>query len=477
MAIRLHKKEEGPQPTMPSERPRVSRTRGFPRFVLFLVIAVAVVLGVYYALTWNKIQVRGIVIAEDSVFITEARCRITRVSAAVGKEVKAGQVLLVSESIDPRSQIQTYQAALEQAQLRLRLATGGGDVGVVDLTKRPRRLTDARQNVAVAEAKLGAAEKSEAEYRDLVKAIAAGRTMEIEKATVDKKTAAEKLVQARASEREVAVELDQALRNYGRAKRLRELDAITVNDFEIAQTKYHLFKATAEKARSATREAQESFDGIDEVLKAVTEKYDAELAAQESRYKRAQAETDVARAFLKYARDNLKAAAEEYGKLDPDFARMQQDEMDYLKQQVEEAKGNLRYYKALAGTIEFRAPFDGIVSELNKQEGDVAQREEKVISVYNPNTVAVEVYIPEKKIFRVEPGQRAYVKLRGTRRSFWGEVVNVNASPERLPGQLKVPTQPERAHDLYYYCRVEVPPEAQKTASPAMRADVTIYTD
>ena len=61
----------------------------------------------------------------------------------------------------------------------------------MDLTKRSHRLTDAKQAVSVSEAKLEAAQKSEAEYLDLVKAIAANRRKEIETATVDKKTAAE----------------------------------------------------------------------------------------------------------------------------------------------------------------------------------------------------------------------------------------------------------------------------------------------
>ena len=80
MPIRLHKKEERPQPpAVESARPRVSKVRGFPRFVLWLLIAVVVVLGAYYAVTWNKIQVRGRVIAGYSVLVAEGLCRVSEV--------------------------------------------------------------------------------------------------------------------------------------------------------------------------------------------------------------------------------------------------------------------------------------------------------------------------------------------------------------------------------------------------------------
>ncbi|HUW58213.1 MAG TPA: HlyD family efflux transporter periplasmic adaptor subunit [Planctomycetota bacterium] len=477
MPMRLHKKEERPQPAAVTARPRVSKTHGFPRFVLFVIVVAGLVVGGWYALTWNKVQVRGIVIAEQSEFITEARCRITTVNVKVGQAVKAGEVLLVSDSIDPRSQIPTYEAAVQQAELRLQLASLGGDVGEVDLVKRSRRLADAREAVDVSQARLEAAQKSEAEYMELVKAIAADRRKEIETAAVGKQTALEKLNQARASEKEVTVELEQAKLNYDKAKTLFALDAATLNDLQIAETKYKFVIATDEKVKSSTLEARKTLDGIDQVLKAVTEKYDAELDAQRSRHQRAQAETEVARAFLRHAQVNLTRAESEYGVLDPDFKKMQTDELDLLRQRVQEARGNLRYYKALAGTIEFKAPFDGVVGELNKQTGDVAKRDEKVISVYNPKTVAVEVYVPEDEYRRLAVGQKVEVKMRGSGERFRGTLVNVNRSPERLPGLLKVPTAPERAHDLYYYCRVEVPPEDQEKISPAMRANVTIYVD
>ncbi|GAH72672.1 unnamed protein product, partial [marine sediment metagenome] len=128
MPIRLHKKEEGPQPAaVAPPRPRASKARGFPRFLLWLVIIAAVVIGGYYAVTWGKIQVRGRVTAAYSDFVPEGRCKIATVNVKVGDEVKAGQVLLVTRSIDARSQIPAFEAALNQAKLRLELASKGGD--------------------------------------------------------------------------------------------------------------------------------------------------------------------------------------------------------------------------------------------------------------------------------------------------------------------------------------------------------------
>jgi len=43
----------------------------------------------------------------------------------------------------------------------------------------------------------------------------------------------------------------------------------------------------------------------------------------------------------------------------PDFKKMQADEIEFLTRQVEEAQGRLDYYKALAGAVEFKAPFNG----------------------------------------------------------------------------------------------------------------------
>jgi multidrug resistance efflux pump len=478
MAIRLHKKEERPEPAMPgAERARVSKTHGFPRFVLWLLTTAVVVVGVYLGLTWNRIQVRGRVIAAYSDLVTEGRCKITVVKAGVevGAPVKAGDVLLVTESLDPRSQIPAFEAALAQAKLRLELVAKGGDVGVVDTGVRARRLTDAREAADVAEARLEAAVKSEKEYEDLVKAIAADRAKEVEKASADGRTGTEKLNQAKASEKEVAVELAQARMNLDKATTLRELDAATVNDVQTAQSKYDFFKATAEKAASATQEAQTALDGIRKVLDAVTAKYDAELEAQTSRHKRSQAETDVARAFLKHAKENLTRAEAEYGEMKPDFKKMQADELEFLKQQIDEAQSRLEYYKGLAGAVEFKAPFDGVVGEFTKQVGEVAEKFEKVISVYDPTTVAIEAYVPEDYFHRLSKGQKADVRVRGTQVAFQGEIVNVNTSPERLPGEMKITPTPETAYDRFITCRIAVPREAQVKIRPSMRANVTIY--
>jgi multidrug resistance efflux pump len=479
MAIRLHKKEERPEPAMPqTDRPRVSKTHGFPRFVLWLLVAAIIVVGVYFGVTWNRLTVRGRVIAAYSDFIPEGRCRITTVKAgvAVGQPVKAGEVLLVTESLDPKSQIPAFEAALAQAKVRLDLVAKGGDVGVVDTATRARRLTDAREAADVAQARLEAAAKSEKEYEDLVKAIAADRTKEVEKANTDQKTGTEKLNQAKASEKEVAVELAAAKLNLDKAKGLKELDAATVTDVQTAQSKYDFFLATADKAASATQEAQASIDGIKKVLDAVTAKYDADLEAQKSRYARAQAETDVARAFQKHAQENLARAEAEYGDMKPDFKKMQADEIEFLTRQVEEAQGRLDYYKALAGAVEFKAPFNGIVSQLTKQAGDVADKLDTVISIYDPTTVAIEAYVPEANFQQLAKGQKAEVKIRGTSVAFQGDVVIVNTSPERLPGEMKAtPAAAEAAYDRFITCRIAVPRDVQMKISPSMRADITIY--
>jgi multidrug resistance efflux pump len=473
MAIRLHKQEERPL-TPDVERARVTKTRGFPRFVLWLFIAAVVVVGGYFAIKWNRIQVRGVVTAAYDDFTTEARCRITGVNVKVGDEVKAGQVLLTSESIDPRSQIRQYEAALDEAKLRLELATRGGDVGEVDLSKRPRSLTDAREAADVAQARLAAAQKSEKEYEDLAKATEADRAKETEKARVDIATAAEKLNQARASEKEVAVELAQARLNLDKAKELYADDAATLNDVQLAQTKHDFLLATAEKARSASTEAENFLSGARKILEATTGKYDAELRAQRSRCERAKADTAVAEAFLTHSRANLTRAEAEFGELKTDPKQMQADELDLLRKRVEEARGRLDYHKNLAGTVEFKPRFDGIVSELTKQVGDVASNE-KIIAVYDPTTVAIEAYVPEDDFHRVHVGLKARVRIRGTDVEFEGEVTSVNTAPARLPGEMKVAPSPETAYDRFITCRIDVPLKSRTSITPAMRANVTIF--
>ena len=279
MAIRLHTKEEAPQPAAAVERPRVSRTRGFPRFLLFLLVVVAGAIGIWYGVTHDKVQCRGRVTAALDEFVPEGRCRIVMIrdGLEVGETAPKGEVLVASESIDPRSRIATYAAALKTAEHRLALAGEGGDVGEVDLAKRSARLSVAERDAGISKAKYEAAQKSEKQFEDLVKVIAADRAKEIEKASADRKTALERLQQAKAAEKEVAVELAQAERNLNKAKALRAEDAITPNDFETAQTRVAFFGAGMEKARAATAEGQASLDANVKVLQAIKDKYDAEL--------------------------------------------------------------------------------------------------------------------------------------------------------------------------------------------------------
>jgi multidrug resistance efflux pump len=117
------------------------------------------------------------------------------------------------------------------------------------------------------------------------------------------------------------------------------------------------------------------------------------------------------------------------------------------------------------------------VCELNKAAGDSADRSERVVAIYDPATVAIEVRVPEDDLDRVTPGLKAHVAIRGTKMSFDAEVTIVNATPARLPGEMKTaPATPESAYDRYVACRVSVPEELKKQIRPGMSANVTIYT-
>ncbi len=475
MPIRLHKKEEA-APGPAAERPRVTKTHGFPKFVLALAIVVLAVLAVFFWFRWTRIQTRGRVVAAFAEYAAEGPCRVTKVDVQMGKPVSAGDVLVVTEAMDYKSQVPQYEAALDQAKARLTMAEKGGDVGVVDLSVRPRRLTDAREAADVAKARLTAAEKSEKEYSDLVTAIEADRKKEVTKAQADLATGTEKLKQAEAAQTETAVTRAGAKLNWDRAERLKKDDAITVSDYELARMKYDFATATAAKAASAVTEAQASLAGIEKVLDVVGKKLEAELEAQKARLERAKAETEVARAFVKGAETNLAQAEGEMKGVTTDAAGMESAEKDFLKKQVVEAQGRLDYFKAMAGTVEFKAPFTGTVCELNKAVNDSADRFERIVAIYDPATVAVEVYVPEDDLDRVRAGQKAHVAVRGTKIRFEGSVVAVNTSPARLPGEMKATPAPEFAFDRFVTCRISVPETYRSSITPAMRANVTIYT-
>ena len=477
MPIQLHRVNVPPPALEAKERPRDRKLRGLPRFLVAVLIVVIVVGLVYTVLTWGKLQVKGRVVAAYTELVPRARCRVTKVNTQVGEAVSRGKLLVETESVDPLSQIPTFQAALAAAQARYDLVKGGADVGEADLDSRQRRLLQAQQAHEVAVARLQQAQAAQKNYEELVNLAKSDMDKEITKAGNDVDVARQRLVSAQASEKEAAVDLETARRNWERAQVLFDLDAATRRDLDTAKDKFDFASATMEKGRAGSQEGQTSLTAAQAVLVSIKTKTAADVAASQSRLAEAKASTTEAETWEKTSASDLAAAQKQYGGAASEPDALRKRELDLMQDRVSEARGNLDYYRGLAGTLEFVAPFNGIVGAINKKEGDVADALEVIISVYNVDTIYIEAFVPEENYKDVVDAKQAYVRVPGAGARFYGNIQDVSRKPTKLPGELKAPIREGEYARRYVSVRIEVAdPEIRKLITPDMTAQVTIYT-
>ncbi len=75
-----------------------------------------------------------------------------------------------------------------------------------------------------------------------------------------------------------------------------------------------------------------------------------------------------------------------------------------------EARQRSLLAKAAFDKIQFKAPFDGVLGVFKHREGAYLQKGDRVVTLYNPETLVVEVDIPEKYVETLTPHSQIIIK-------------------------------------------------------------------
>ncbi len=277
-------------------------------------------------------------------------------------------------------------------------------------------------------------------------------------------------------------EVDVASLTGGRLVRLRvnEGDAVRAGDTLAVLDRGEVLAelaAQAARAQSATAQFQDLVSGArpEEVLAAQAElsAAQADLRLAEANFERAvklaaanaipDQELDRARATRDAAGARVRAAAENLRLRETGFRRQQ---VAAARDAAAAAAAQLEGARSRAGELVLTAPITGVVLLRNFEPGEVVQPGAPVVTLGNPDSLWMRVYVGAPHLTRLRLGAAAEVRPVGAKRAFPGRVVEIASQAEFTPRAAL--TEQEQAN-LVFGVKVALAPSggALKAGLPA----------
>jgi membrane fusion protein YbhG len=139
---------------------------------------------------------------------------------------------------------------------------------------------------------------------------------------------------------------------------------------------------------------------------------------------------------------------------------------------VGQADANLARAEATLGNAIVSAPFPGLVTTKHRQPGEIVGAGMPVLTLLDPDSRWVRIYVREDEIGRVQIGQRAEISSDTyPDRSYQGEVVFIGSEAEFTPRNVQ--TAEERIK-LVYPVKVRITGDPDFELKPGVPADVTL---
>lgn len=140
-----------------------------------------------------------------------------------------------------------------------------------------------------------------------------------------------------------------------------------------------------------------------------------------------------------------------------------------------QAEANLSQADALLDYVRVEAPFAGVVTDRNREPGEVVAAGAPVVTIMNPDDRWVRVYVPETSLGRIELGQPADITSDSyPDRTYRGEVMFIADEAEFTPRNVQ--TTEERVK-LVYQVRIRVLADSAMELKPGLPADVTLRNE
>jgi HlyD family secretion protein len=232
-------------------------------------------------------------------------------------------------------------------------------------------------------------------------------------------------------------------------------DTLAVIDREEIAAEFEVQAAQAERAAAQSREvaigprAQEVRAARAQLTSAQTQLdlAEADLARTEELFRSqvsSQAELDRARAARGEALGQRDAARERLAELE---AGSRKDEIVAARQAATAARASAAGARSRLRELVLTAPISGVVLLRNFEPGELAGPSQPVLTLGNPDSLWLRVYIPAPDLARIRRGSAAVIHLTGVRETFPGRVVEIGTRAEFTPRAAL--TEEERANIVF----------------------------
>jgi len=197
-------------------------------------------------------------------------------------------------------------------------------------------------------------------------------------------------------------------------------------------------------------------------LDASLEELEVQKEISETNLKRSRADLD----YVRQRENRMKALYEDQAmprqSLDDLRNEMQraQSASEAARQQVRSLEARKKQLEAQVGTIEKKiadavisAPVEGLVSTLYYEAGEAVPPMQPVLELIHVSELDVKIYIPEKELPNVKPGQEVKIRVDGVKETLSGRVTWISPKAEFTPKNILTP---ETRTSLVYAVKVTV---------------------
>lgn len=218
------------------------------------------------------------------------------------------------------------------------------------------------------------------------------------------------------------------------------------------------------QARAAVAVAEERRQDAERDLGRTRRLFEGGAVSREALDK-AQVALDVARAQRTQAAEQLRLVE----------AGPRPERKEAARAQVSQAVAAVRGVEATLSNTVLAAPFDGVVTVRHREPGEVVPAGSPVVTLMDPRSRFVRIYIPENRVGAVRLGTRAAIKADTyPDKAYPGEVSFIASEAEFTPKSVQ--TAEERVR-LVYEVKVRVTGDPGFDLKPGLPADVRLEVE
>lgn len=245
---------------------------------------------------------------------------------------------------------------------------------------------------------------------------------------------------------------------------LREIEKGTRSEeIEIA-------RANLDKAKIALDGARKDYNHKLEKLEDIKRIY-SESGTSEQQVKDMEALVDKAYTQLKSAEKSY-ASADAQLKLLLNGATV--EKIDIAKGKIDSINAKIELLKHQISKGKIVSPLDGVVQNVNYNEGELISIGGNISNIINPNDLWVKIYVPEKELHRVSLGDEVKLSCNFLKdESLKGEIIYISSEAEFTPKNVE---SKESKEEMVFEVKVKIT-DNNPSIKPGMLIDVILDGD